>query len=151
SSGWRAWKRNCPPCSGTGAWICGRRTTSAAIFATRSSGVPSSSMLPEDAIRVRHMIEAAEAAGTFIAGRQRADLESDRMLLFALVRAIEIIGEAASRLSTEGRATMPSVPWASVVAMRHRLVHAYFDIDREIVWKTATEEIPPLLTLLRAA
>jgi uncharacterized protein with HEPN domain len=92
-------------------------------------------MLPEDAIRVRHMIEAAEAAGTFIAGRRRADLDSDRMLLFALVRAIETIGEAASRLSAERRATMPLVPWASVVAIGHRLVHAYFDVDREIVWK----------------
>jgi uncharacterized protein with HEPN domain len=46
---------------------------------------------------------------------------------------------------------MPSVPWASVVAMRHRLVHAYFDIDRTILWKTATEEIPPLLSVLQAA
>jgi uncharacterized protein with HEPN domain len=108
-------------------------------------------MAPEDAIRIGHMIEAAEAAQSFIAGRQRADLDSDRMLLFALVRAIEIIGEAASKLSPDTRAAMASVPWASVVAMRHRLVHAYFDIDATIVWKTATEEIPALLPLLRAA
>jgi uncharacterized protein with HEPN domain len=73
------------------------------------------------------------------------------MLLFALVRAIEIMGEAASKLSPEARAAMPAVPWASVVAMRHRLVHAYFDIDRTILWKTATEELPPLLSVLRAA
>ncbi len=86
-------------------------------------------MPPEDAIRIGHMIEAAEAAAGFIAGRQRSDLDSDRMLLFALVRAIEIIGEAASKLSPDARAAMPSVPWANVVAMRHRLVHAYFDID----------------------
>lgn len=108
-------------------------------------------MLPEDAIRIGHMIEAAEAAEGFIAGRQRSDLDSDRMLLFALVRAIEVIGEAASKLSPSARAAMPSVPWKSVVAMRHRLVHAYFDIDATILWKTATEEIPPLLSLLRAA
>lgn len=73
------------------------------------------------------------------------------MLLFALARAIEIIGEAASKLGPEARTAMPSIPWASVVAMRHRLVHAYFDIDRTILWKTATEEIPPLLAVLRAA
>jgi uncharacterized protein with HEPN domain len=107
-------------------------------------------MQPEDAIRIRHMIEAAEAAGNFIAGRRRIDLDGDKMLLFALVRAIEIIGEAASKLSPDAQAAMPSVPWASVVAMRHRLVHAYFDIDPTILWKTATEEIPPLLSLLRA-
>ena len=97
------------------------------------------------------MIEAAEAVQSFIAGRRRIDLDSDRMLLFALVRAIEIIGEAASKLSPEARTATPSVPWASVVAMRHRLVHAYFDINRTILWKTATEEIPPLLSVLRAA
>lgn len=108
-------------------------------------------MRPEDAIRVQHMIEAAEAVRSFIAGRRRIDLDSDTMLLFALVRAIEIIGEAASRVSPEARATMPSVPWASVVAMRHRLVHAYFDIDRTISWKTAAEEVPPLLSVLQAA
>ena len=108
-------------------------------------------MQPEDAIRIRHMIEAANAVQSFIADRRRIDLDSDRMLLFALVRAIEIIGEAASKLSPEARTVMPSVPWASIVAMRHRLVHAYFDIDRTILWKTATEEIPPLLSVLRAA
>jgi uncharacterized protein with HEPN domain len=97
------------------------------------------------------MIEAAEAAQSFIAGRRRIDLDSDRMLLFALVRAIEIIGEAASKLSPEARTAMPSVPWVNVVAMRHRLIHAYFDIDRTILWKTAMEEIPPLLSVLRAA
>jgi uncharacterized protein with HEPN domain len=100
-------------------------------------------MQPEDAIRVRHMIEAAEAVQSFISDRQRTDLDSDRMLLFALIRAIEIIGEAASKLSPDARAAMPSMPWANVVAMRHRLVHAYFDIDRTILWKTATEEMPP--------
>jgi uncharacterized protein with HEPN domain len=56
------------------------------------------------------MIDAAEAVQSFIAGRQRLDLNSDRMLLFALVRAIEIIGEAASWLSPEARAAMPSIP-----------------------------------------
>ena len=95
------------------------------------------------------MIEAAEAVQSFIADRRRIDLDSDRMLLFALVRAIEIIGEAASKLSLDAQAAMSSVPRASVVAMRHRLVHAYFDIDRTILWKTATEEMPPLFCELR--
>jgi uncharacterized protein with HEPN domain len=96
------------------------------------------------------MIEAAEAVQSFIDGRQRVDLDRDRMLLFALVRAIEIIGEAASKLSSEARMEMPSVPWTGVIAMRNRLVHAYFDIDRMILWRTATEEIPSLLSVLRA-
>ena len=108
-------------------------------------------MPPEDRIRVLHMVEAARTARRFIAGRQCSDLDSDQMLLFALVRAaIEIIGEAASRISAETRAANPAVPWASIVAMRDRSYHAYFDIDRNIVWKTVTEELPPLLSLLGA-
>jgi uncharacterized protein with HEPN domain len=105
-------------------------------------------MPPEDRVRVLHMVEAALAAQRFIAGRQCSDLDNDQMLLFALVRAIEIIGEAASRISAETRAANPAVPWTLIVAMRNRLIHAYFDIDRNIVWKTVTEELPPLLSLL---
>lgn len=107
-------------------------------------------MRPEDRIRLRHMVEAAEAVTRFIAGRRRADLDSDQMLLFALTRGIEIIGEAATKLSPETQATAPSVPWARIIAMRNRLIHAYSSIDPEIVWKTATEEVPDLLPRLRA-
>jgi uncharacterized protein with HEPN domain len=94
------------------------------------------------------MIEAAEKALSFIAGRQRADLDSDEMLRFALVQAEQIIGEAASRISPETRAAIP-LPWNDIMFMRNRLVHAYFDIDHDVVWKTVTEDIPPLLSVLR--
>jgi uncharacterized protein with HEPN domain len=95
------------------------------------------------------MIEAAETVQTFLTGRRRADLETDQMLLFALTRAIEIIGEAASRVTEETRASVPSVPWLRIIAMRNRLIHAYFSIDRDILWKTASEEVPALLSLLQ--
>jgi uncharacterized protein with HEPN domain len=107
-------------------------------------------MPPDDRIRVLHMIEAAETVESFIAGRVRGDLDTDRMLLFALVRAIEIIGEAASALSAETRAAADAVPWTQIIAMRNRLIHAYFDIDRNILWRTASQEVPALLSLLRS-
>jgi len=106
-------------------------------------------MRPDDRVRIRHRIEAAEAAQRFIANKQRADLDTDEMLLFALVRAAEIIGEPASKVSDETRRTMPSVPWQQIVSMRNRLIHAYFVIEGDIVWKTVTEEIPALLRILR--
>jgi uncharacterized protein with HEPN domain len=106
-------------------------------------------MRPDDRIRVLHMIEAAEAAEAFVLGRDRAALDTDRMLLFALVRAIEIVGEAASKVSHDTRAAAPAVPWDQITGMRNRLVHAYFDIDRDVLWRTATEEVPSLLLLLR--
>jgi uncharacterized protein with HEPN domain len=107
-------------------------------------------MRRDDAIRIRHMIEAAEACEHFAANRTRTDLEADLMFLFALVRAVEVFGEAASRVSLETRTSVPSIPWREIVSMRNRLVHAYFDIDHDVLWKATAEEIPTLLTALRA-
>lgn len=70
------------------------------------------------------------------------------MLAFALVRAIEIVGEAATKISIETREQHPDIPWAVIIGMRHRLIHAYFDINYDILWITATEAIPTLLPQL---
>ena len=107
-------------------------------------------MPPDDRIRWRHMIEAAQDAIGFVDGRTRADLDRDRMLLYAVVRAIEIIGEAASKLTAETRAAHDTIPWPAIIGMRNRLVHAYFDIDTDIVWVAVTREIPGLLAQLHA-
>jgi uncharacterized protein with HEPN domain len=81
---------------------------------------------------------------------QSSELEINLMLRFALVRAAEIFGEAASKVSLETRVAAPSIPWREIVAMRNRLIHAYFDIDHDVLWKAATEEIPMLSVALRA-
>lgn len=107
-------------------------------------------MRPEDRTRILHMIDAAETVAEFITGRRREDLDGDRLLLFAVVHAIEILGEAAGKVSAAARAAAPDVPWAHIVAMRNRLIHGYFDIDTAIVWQTATQEIPELVPRLRA-
>jgi uncharacterized protein with HEPN domain len=78
-----------------------------------------------------------------------AILDTDEMLLFALVRAIEIAGEAASQITPETRAALPELPWNSMVGMRNRLVHAYFDINRDILWTTVTKAVPQLLEQLK--
>lgn len=96
------------------------------------------------------MVEATQSALNFVAGRQRVDLDADQMLLFAVVRAIEVIGEAAARITEASRRAVPEIPWGLVVSMRNRLIHAYFEVDHELVWKTPTEELPALLPKLRA-
>jgi len=106
-------------------------------------------MRQDDHIRVLHMIEAIQTAAEFVSGRQAADLDTDRMLLFALVRAIEVVGEAADKVSDELRLHAPDIPWNMIVSMRNRLIHAYFDIDRDILWKTATIELQALLPRLQ--
>ena len=72
------------------------------------------------------------------------------MLLFAVVRAIEVVGEAAAKLSVEVRASAPQIPWSAVVGMRNRLIHGYFNVDPELVWKTVSRELPALVPGLKA-
>jgi uncharacterized protein with HEPN domain len=107
-------------------------------------------MRPDDVIRIRHMADAIQAAVRFTQGRKREDLDQDEMFAFALVRAIEIIGEAATKVSAETRDANPQIPWAEIIGMRHRLVHAYFDISYDILWTTATDAVPGLLPALLA-
>lgn len=73
------------------------------------------------------------------------------MLMFAVVRAIEVVGEAANHVSDDGRSLLPSLPWPAIIGMRHRIVHAYFDVDPETVWKTVVDELPVLSAALKAA
>jgi uncharacterized protein with HEPN domain len=94
------------------------------------------------------MLDAAREALSFAAGRSRGDLDRDRMLVLAIVKDVEIIGEAASRTTMAARAAHPTVPWAQIIAMRNRLIHAYFDVDLQVVWDTVTVDLPQLITVL---
>jgi uncharacterized protein with HEPN domain len=89
-------------------------------------------MTPDEVDRLQHMRDAAVAAMTFSAGKSRASLDFDLMFQFAVIRAIEIIGEAAARLSEVTRASDPQVPWPDIIGMRDRLVHGYFDVDLDV-------------------
>ena len=103
-------------------------------------------MFRDGAIRLRHMLDAAREAIVFTQNRTRAMLDSDRMLTLSLVKSIEIIGEAATRVSRECQGRYPAIPWASIIAMRNRLIHAYFDVDLDRVWDTIMTDLPPLIT-----
>jgi uncharacterized protein with HEPN domain len=102
-----------------------------------------------DRVRLQHMLEAACEALSFVEGRNKDDLSLDRMLLLSLVKEIEIIGEAAGKVSAECRARMPGIPWAGIVGIRNRLIHAYFDWNVEIIWATLTSNLPKLVDELR--
>jgi len=102
-------------------------------------------MKPDDRVRLRHIVDALDAAIRFTEGRSREDLDRDQMLAFALLHAIQIVGEAAVNITGEFREQHPQIPWALIAGMRHRLVHAYFDINHDILWTTATESVPELL------
>ena len=91
------------------------------------------------------MLDAAREARGFAAGRSRADLDTDRGLGLILTRLLEITGEAANNVPPAFRAGHPSIPWRAVIGMRHRLTHAYHEVDLDIVWDTVTLNLPPLI------
>src|SRR5689334_2256796 len=107
-------------------------------------------MKPADRVRLRHIVDALTSVERFTKGRRREDLDKDEMLTFALVYAVQVVGEAANGLSAAFRDQHPEVPWSLIIGMRHRLVHAYSDINHDILWTTVTEAAPPLLAQIKA-
>ena len=105
-------------------------------------------MLRSDEIRLRHMLDAAREAVSFTHGRVRGDLDTDRQLVLSLVKDIEIVGEVAAQVTESARAQVPEIPWQVIVAMRNRLVHAYFSINLDIVWQTVQQDLPTLIAHL---
>ena len=106
--------------------------------------------MQHDLIRLRHMLDAAQDAINFATGKTRKDLDTDRILALAIVKSIEIIGEAASKVSDKFRSDNQSIPWDDIINMRHRLTHAYFDINLDIVWQTIRADLPELIKELKA-
>ena len=98
-----------------------------------------------DLIRLRHIRDAAAEALGFAAGKSRADLDHDRMLVLAILRDLEIIGEAASRVSAGARKGSLTIPWDEMVGMRNRLIHGYFDVNLDTVWETISRDLPRLI------
>jgi len=91
------------------------------------------------------MLEAAREARGYVEGLSRTEFDAQRPLQHSVVRCIEIMGEAASRLSLELRKANSEIPWQDIIGMRNRLIHAYFDLDLDLIWQTAREEIPALI------
>ena len=102
-------------------------------------------MQNDDLIRLHHMLDAARESIHFARNKTRRSLDTDRKLVLALVKSIEIIGEAAAQVTKEGREQVPQIPWPSIISMRNRLIHAYFDINLDIVWQTINDDLPPLV------
>jgi uncharacterized protein with HEPN domain len=94
------------------------------------------------------MLDAAREAMDIARGRSRANLDTDRLLNLSLARLLEIVGEAAGRVSKVQRESLPGVPWQEVVGLRNRLIHGYDNIDFDILWKIVTVDLPPLIAEL---
>ena len=106
-------------------------------------------MFKDDLTRVKHMLDSANEAISFISDKTRKDLEQNKMLVLSLVKCIEIIGEAANSITDDLKSKHKSIPWQDIIKMRHRLIHTYFDVDYDIVWKTVNDELPVLIKELK--
>lgn len=104
--------------------------------------------LHDPLIAVAQMRDYAREAMTLLAGKSRADLETDRVLSLAVVRLLEILGEAATRVPIEMQQLHPSIPWSYIIGMRNRLIHGYDRVDLDIVWAVVVADLPPLATRL---
>lgn len=95
------------------------------------------------------MLEAAQKAVEFSEGRSQNDLQEDEQLALALIRLLEIIGEAAKAISPEIRKQYSDIPWRQMAGTRDRLIHAYFAVDLDIVWIIVTRDLPSLIAKLQ--
>lgn len=100
--------------------------------------------------RLRHMLDAAEEILTFTVHKTYDDFMADRQLQHACLHCFLIIGEAANTLDPAFCDAHPEIPWRPIIAMRHRLIHGYFDVELSLIWDTVAVNIPELIPTLRA-
>lgn len=105
-------------------------------------------MQRDEASFLLDMLEAARGAVALASGLSYAEFARDPRNRLAILKSVEIIGEAASRLSAETKESHPDIPWHEIVGMRNRLVHAYFDVDLRLVWDTIRDDLPVLISQL---
>jgi uncharacterized protein with HEPN domain len=102
----------------------------------------------DDSVSLRQMLDHAREATLLIQGRSRLDLDTDRTFALALTRLMEIIGEAAKRVSEPTREKHPHVPWRSIIGMRNRVIHGYDEVDLDVLWDSIQLDLPPLIEQL---
>ena len=105
----------------------------------------------KDLVRLKHMLDSTKAILSFAKGKRRASLDKDRLLLSGVLRELGIIGEAANKVSQKTKKRFSDLPWKELVGMRNRLIHAYFDVDHDTIWKTIREYLPSFQKQLEQA
>ena len=97
-----------------------------------------------DTAYLQHLLDAILKVESYLIGMDEAAFLSDARTQDAVVRQLEIIGEATKKLSPESRRRSPITPWQDIAGMRDKLIHDYFEVDLRRVWNTAMRDLPPL-------
>jgi uncharacterized protein with HEPN domain len=103
---------------------------------------------PEDDVLPRDMLDHASKAVAAARGKTRTDLDCDDVLAAALERFIEVVGEAACKVSPGTQLDLQSIPWREIVGMRNRLVHGYASVDHDVVWAVVTDDLSQLIATI---
>jgi len=101
-----------------------------------------------DAGRINDMLEAADYVISFVDGLSYEQFLTDKIRYFAVMKNVEIIGEAANLLTNEFKTSHGDIPWKQIIKMRHVLVHGYSNVLPDILWETAKHDIPELKGML---
>lgn len=99
----------------------------------------------DDRVYVGHMVDIANKAIGFVQGVTRENFDNDELLRLSLTHLLQVIGEAARRVSPDFRAAYPQIDWKAIVGMRSKVVHDYLNVDEDIVWDTVMNELPSLV------
>ena len=102
-------------------------------------------MKHEDEVRLRHLLDAAKKAVSIVGAMSQSEFLEDEVIGLAAVRLIEVCGEAAKGVSKEYREARPEVPWTELARTRDRLIHGYFDVDLEVVFRIVVEDLPTVI------
>lgn len=103
----------------------------------------------DDGVYIGHIVDTGRKVVEKVHGKTREDFDADENLRLAVTHLLQVIGEAAGRISQEFRGRHPDIPWKAIVGMRHKVVHDYMNVDEDVVWRTATQELPVLLSRLQ--
>ena len=104
--------------------------------------------MKNDAIYLKHILDAIEEVENYLGKIGFADFEKNTLVINATIRQLEIIGEAAMRISKEFKAKNSEIPWLEIIGMRNRLIHEYFGVDIKVVWETVTNDLVKLKEIL---
>lgn len=105
-------------------------------------------MPKDDLLYFGHMLDVARKAIGNTQGINRESYDKNENLRLALIHLVQTLGEAARRVSPEGQARHPEIPWREMIGMRNKIVHDYLGVDEDVIWNVVTVDMPPLVAKL---